>query len=222
MKRVLAVAIFLVLQGACSREEPAAPQTLPAGPAVATVRAGPPVAFLGDSITAGYELRAEQAYPALVRDQLAREGKPFKLINGGVSGDTSAGGLRRLDWLLTQKPAVVVLELGANDGLRGTPVGEIEKNLRAIVEKARARGARVLLLGMRLPPSYGDPYASEFAALYDRVARELSLAYVPFFMQGVAGVTELTLEDGLHPTVDGHLKLAANVAPALASLLATR
>jgi acyl-CoA thioesterase-1 len=219
MKRAVALLISSVLVLACSRSDTPAPQPLPQSPAPAPGEAGPPVAFLGDSITAGYDLSAEQAYPARVREQLAREGKPFKLINAGVSGDTTAGGLRRVDWLLTQKPAVVVVELGANDGLRGAPVAEIEKNLRAIVEKVRAGGATVLLLGMRLPPSYGEPYTSEFAALYDRVAKELSLAYLPFFMQGVAGMPSLTIEDGLHPTEEGHRKLADNVAPALARVL---
>jgi acyl-CoA thioesterase I len=216
MKRALAFAISIALLVACAREEPVAPQTPPQRPAPAT---GPAVAFLGDSITAGYALRAEEAYPALLRAQLAREGKTFKLINAGVSGDTTAGGLRRVDWLLTQKPKLVVIELGANDGLRGAPVAEIEQNLRAIVAKVRSAGCAVLLLGMRLPPSYGEPYASEFAALYDRVAKELALPYVPFFMAGVAGVVELTQEDGLHPTAEGHVKLAANVAPALAAEL---
>ncbi|HEY6879379.1 MAG TPA: arylesterase [Polyangiales bacterium] len=182
---------------------------------------GPTVAFLGDSITAGYNLPLEQAYPALLHEQLAAAGTPFRVINAGVSGDTSAGGLRRVDWLLTQKPAVVVIELGGNDGLRGAPTAEIERNLRAIIGKVRAAGATAMLLGMRLPPSYGDPYAAEFAALYDRVAEQLSLAYVPFFMRGVAGVLELTQEDGLHPTHEGQRKLAANVAPALTRLLTT-
>ncbi|MET0286169.1 MAG: arylesterase [Polyangiales bacterium] len=199
---------------ACSRVEPAPPP-----PAPVSVPAGPVVAFLGDSITAGFALRAEQAFPALVRDRLARDGTTFKLVNAGVSGDTTAGGVRRIDWLLTQKPALVVIELGGNDGLRGAPLDEVEKNLRAIVEKVRASGAQVLLLGMRLPPSHGEPYASDFAALYDRVAKELDLAFVPFFMQGVAGVQELTQEDGLHPTAEGQAKLATNVAPALSALL---
>jgi acyl-CoA thioesterase-1 len=222
MKRALAVVFrysTFVLLLACSREPAAAPQKSPQSVAPAT---GPAVAFLGDSITAGYELRAEQAYPALLREQLGKAGEPFRAINAGVSGDTSAGGLRRVDWLLAQKPAVVVIELGANDGLRGAPTREIEQNLRAIVAKVREGGATPLLLGMRLPPSYGEPYAGEFAALYDRVAEELALAYVPFFMQGVAGMVELTQADGLHPTAEGHRKLAANVAPALAKLLATR
>ncbi|HEX5658755.1 MAG TPA: arylesterase [Polyangiales bacterium] len=214
MKLALAFAIALLV--ACSREEPALP-SLPPEPVAAA--SGPSVAFLGDSITAGFELRAEEAYPALVRAQLAQSGKDFRLINAGVSGDTTSGGLRRVDWLLTQKPKLVVIELGANDGMRGAPLPEIEKNLRAIVDKVRAAGAGVLLLGMRLPPSYGEPYATDFAALYDRVAQELTLPYVPFFMQGVAGIAALTQADGLHPTAEGHAKLAANVAPALARLL---
>jgi acyl-CoA thioesterase I len=206
---------------ACSRQENAAPEPLPRQAPLANAPSGPLVAFLGDSITAGYELRADQAFPALLRDQLAAQGTPIRISNAGVSGDTTAGGLRRVDWLLTQKPALVVIELGANDGLHGNPLTEIEQNLREIVRKVRAAGALPMLLGMRLPPSYGDPYASEFAALYERLGKELSVACVPFFMNGVAGVPELNLADGLHPTADGHQKLAATLLPPLAELLRT-
>ncbi|MFT3925539.1 MAG: arylesterase [Myxococcales bacterium] len=177
--------------------------------------------FLGDSITAGLHLTADQAFPALLEKNLGSSGAPFRLLNAGVSGDTSAGGLRRVDWLLKQKPRLVVLELGANDGLRGIPVPTIEANLRAIVEKVRAAGAGCLLLGMRIPPNYGADYAGAFEALYPKLAQELSVPLVPYFMQGVAGVPTLNLEDGLHPTAEGHAKLAANVETALRAALST-
>lgn len=179
----------------------------------------PKVIFLGDSISAGLHLPAEQAFPAVLARKLAAAGHPFRLVNAGVSGDTSAGGLRRLDWLLRQKPDIVVVELGANDGLRALPLAHLEQNLRAILRQIGEHGATPLLLGMRIPPSYGADYAQGFAALYPRIAAELSVSVVPFFMEGVAGVAELNLEDGIHPTAPGHEKLANNVLKALEQLL---
>jgi len=180
----------------------------------------PLVVFLGDSISAGLHLDPEDAFPAAVQRRLAAEGEPFRLVNAGVSGDTSAGGLRRLDWLLKQAPAVLVLELGGNDGLRGQAPKEIEARLREIIQRARAAGASVLLLGVRLPPSLGPEYVREFDALYGRLAAECDeCGYVPFFMEGAAGVPGMMLDDGLHPTKKGHERIAENVAPALSGLL---
>jgi acyl-CoA thioesterase-1 len=176
---------------------------------------GPKIVFLGDSISAGLHLSEDQAFPAVLQRKLSARGLPFQLVNAGVSGDTSAGGLRRVDWLLKQKPQLLVLELGANDGLRGLSLESTERDLRGIVAKARAHGTPVLLLGMRLPPSYGPDYVAGFEALFQRLADEQQLAFVPFFMNGVAGVPALNLEDGIHPTVAGHERLADNVLPAL-------
>lgn len=180
----------------------------------------PTVAILGDSIAAGLHLPADQAFPAVLARRLASDGFPIELVNAGVSGDTTAGGLRRVDWLLRQKPEIVVVELGANDGMRGQPVVEVENNLRAILTKVRAAGAQPLLLGIRLPPSYGAEYVESFAAVYPRVAAELEVPFVPFFMRGVAGMPELNLPDGIHPTQQGHARLAENVRAALATLVA--
>lgn len=181
---------------------------------------GPKVVFLGDSLAAGLHLPEEQAFPAVVARRLAAVSQPIQLVNAGVSGDTTAGGLRRVDWLLKQAPAIVVIELGANDGLRGVPVAGVEANLRAIIGKVKARRARVLLLGMRVPPSYGAAYAEEFAAIYPRLAEQLGVPLVPFFMDGVAGVPERNLPDGLHPTREGHERLADNLTDPLTKLLA--
>jgi acyl-CoA thioesterase-1 len=182
---------------------------------------GPAVAFLGDSISAGLHLAADEAFPARVHDKLAAHGVHFRLLNAGLSGDTSAGGLRRVDWILKQSPVLVVIELGGNDGLRGVPIASIEANLRGIITKVREHGVRVLLLGMRIPPSYGAEYTQSFADMYPRLAAELGVPLVPYFMEGVAGVPELNLEDGLHPTARGHEKLAETVAPRVAQLLGT-
>lgn len=225
MLRSIAITFSLAL-AACkggSSEPTATPPSAAESPASQPTEAprpsGPKVAFLGDSIAAGLHLPADQAFPAVIHEKLAASGTPFQLLNAGVSGDTTAGGLRRVDWLLKQAPAIVVVELGANDALRGQPIASIEANLRAILEKVRASGAIPLLLGMRIPDSYGPAYAAEFEAVYSKLAKELNVEFVPFFMEGVAGVAQMNLEDGLHPRREGHLKLAERVAGPLGRLL---
>lgn len=223
---VLGVALLLA-SGACrEKAEPlgrakssvAAPSDrLPVGEG--TKQSGPLVVFLGDSLAAGLHLPADQAFPAEVQRLLARAGTPFRLVNAGVSGDTTAGGLSRVGWILKQKPQVVVLELGSNDGMRGVPLASIEQNLRAMISQIRAQGALVLLLGLRLPPSFGAEYTTDFAALFERVASDTGVAFVPFFHEGVAGVPELNLPDGIHPTAEGHRRIAARLAPQLSALL---
>jgi acyl-CoA thioesterase-1 len=204
----------------------------PAGPALdprasaadarppAAAAARPLVVFLGDSLTAGYGLPEADAYPALIAAALATEGRLVRVVNAGVSGDTSAGGLARLDWVLRLEPDVVVVELGPNDGLRGLPLEATEANLRRIVERARAAGARVLLAGMLIPPNYGPDYAGRFAAIYPRLAAELDVPLVPFLLEGVGGEPDLNLTDGIHPNAAGHRRMADNVLPYLRALVA--
>lgn len=175
--------------------------------------------FLGNSLTAGFGLAEEQAFPALLAAELAASGRPIRAVNAGVSGDTSAGGLRRLGWLLRQKPAVLVVELGTNDALRGQPLSGIEQNLRAIITQAQQAGVRVVLLGMRIPTNYGATYAEQFHALYLTLARELDLPLVPFLLEGVALDPKLNLGDGIHPNVEGHKIVARHVLPVLLTVL---
>jgi len=182
----------------------------------------PLVVFLGDSLTAGLGLEEEQAWPAHVAAALAAEGRPIRMVNAGVSGDTTAGGLARLGWLLRQQPDVVVVELGANDGLRGAPIAEIESNLRQIVERIRSAGAKVLLCGMRIPTNYGPEYTAAFFAVYAKLAHELHVPEVPFLLEGVGGHPDLTQADGLHPTAAGHEIVAKTVLPYLREVLAGR
>ncbi len=233
---------FAVLSlGACGRsnekvDEPAAKVSQDAAPVASTVEepagaapsaaslaspgsAPPKVLFVGDSLTAGLGVSVEEAFPARVGEILAAEGHPIQVINAGVSGDVSAGGVSRIDWLLRQKPAVVVVELGANDALRGQPLADLEKNLRAVVERSQAAGAKVLILGMRIPPNYGKDYADGFEAIFPRVAEATGSALVPFLLEGVGGEPELNQADGIHPTVEGHRILAKTVAPYLARVL---
>jgi len=171
----------------------------------------PLVIFLGDSLTAGYGLPANAAFPAIVADMSRRNGRPLSFVNAGVSGDTTSGGLDRTGWLLEQKPDLLVVGLGVNDAFRGQPVDRIEANLRAIVKRAKAAGARVLLLGMRVPTNYGPDYAEAFAAIYPRVANTEKVTLMPFLLDGVGGHPELNLEDGIHPNQEGQRKVATQV-----------
>jgi len=179
----------------------------------------PVVVFLGDSLTAGYGLAEEQAWPAVLEERFAEEGVAFRAVNAGVSGDTSAGGLRRLDWVLRTRPDVVVVELGANEGLRGLELGPVEENLRQVVRRSGEAGARVLLVGLRIPPNYGPDYTRRFAEIYPRVAAELGVPLVPFLLEGVGGEPSLNLGDGVHPNVEGHRRVAGVVAPHLRPLV---
>lgn len=181
--------------------------------------AAPRVVFLGDSLTAGLGLGEEEAYPALVGGLLAQRGIVVRIVNAGVSGDTSAGGLARVDWVLSLQPEILVVALGANDGLRGQPVDSIAANLREIVRRARAAGSRVLLVGMKMPPNYGPEYTRDFEALYARLAREFDLPFLPFLLEGVATIPQLNQPDGLHPTAEGQRKIADLVVQALLPLL---
>jgi acyl-CoA thioesterase-1 len=193
----------------------ARPAALPA-----TSARPPVVVFLGDSLTAGLGLEEPQAYPAVLGTRFAAQGRPIRVINAGVSGDTTAGGVRRLDWLLRQKPDVVVVGLGANDALRGAAPEEIERNLREILSRCRAAGAQVLLLGMRIPPNYGPAYTRRFTDLYPRIANDMGVPLVPFLLDGVGGIPELNQADGIHPTAVGQQKVADNVYPYLRDVLA--
>jgi acyl-CoA thioesterase-1 len=178
----------------------------------------PLVLFLGNSLSAGYGLGEELAFPRLVERSLAEEGLPVRVVNAGVSGDTTAGGLARVDWLLRMDPDIVVVELGGNDGLRGLAVEMTEANLREIVARCERHGAKVLLLGMRMPPNYGE-YALRFESVYRTLAAETGVPWVPFLLEGVGGRAELNLPDGIHPNEEGHRILAANVTPALAEIV---
>lgn len=179
----------------------------------------PLVVFLGDSLTAGYGLDEEQAFPALVESRLEAAGQPIRMVNAGISGDTTAGGLNRLDWLLSQQPDILVVSLGANDGLRGVELTSSEENLRQIVTKAKEKGVKVLLVGMLIPPNYGPDYTEQFAAIYPKLAEELDVALLPFLLEGVAADPELNLADGIHPNAEGHEILATTVLQHLTPLL---
>lgn len=180
---------------------------------------GPLVIFLGDSLTAGFGLAEADSFPAVIERRLLERGRAVRIVNAGISGDTTAGGRARVDWLLSQDPDIVVVGLGANDALRGLSLAETADNLRAIVQRCLDRGAEVLLLGMKIPPSYGPEYSAQFETLYAEVAADLEVPLVPFLLQGVAADPELNLADGIHPNSAGQEMLAQTVLRHLEPLL---
>jgi len=180
------------------------------------------ILFFGDSLTAGYGLDdpMSTAYPARIQEKLESEGLPYRVINAGLSGETSAGGLRRIDWVLRQPVAVFVLELGANDGLRGLSIPAVRENLGRILDKVRAKNpdAKLVIAGMQMPPSMGD-YAGDFAELYAPLAEEMDATLIPHLLEDVGGIPALNQPDGIHPNLAGHRIVAENVWTVLEPLL---
>ena len=179
----------------------------------------PRVVALGDSLTAGLGLQPEQAWPALVQKKIDQAGLDVEVVNAGVSGDTTAGGLRRLDWALDGDVKVLILELGANDGLRGLPVDQMRDNLSKMIETAKARGIVVLLCGMEAPPNFGPQYTREFREAFRELADQHDVAFLPFFLDGVAGDAALNQGDGIHPNEEGTRRVADLVWNVLQPLL---
>ena len=182
------------------------------------------VLFLGDSLSAGYGLRADQAFPALIQQRIDAESLPFRVVNAGVSGDTTAGGLRRLDWLLRQPVDTLVIQLGGNDMLRGLDVGAMRANLRGIAAKLRAAhpDAAIVIAGMRAPSNLGAHYVREYRAAFEELAAEVGGVLIPFLLEGVATRPGLNQPDGIHPTVEGHEIVAETVWGILGQVLRGR
>jgi acyl-CoA thioesterase-1 len=182
---------------------------------------GGTILFIGDSLTAGLGVAQEQAYPALIQEKIRANNLPFDVINAGVSGDTTAGGLARVDWVLQKKIDVLVLALGANDGLRGLPMTQTKANLQAIIDRVKAKnpGVKIVIAGMQIPPNMGGDYGAAFRALFADLARENGAALIPFLLEGVGGHDDLNQGDHIHPTAAGHKILAENVWRVLEPLL---
>lgn len=184
------------------------------------VAAAPAILVMGDSLSAAYGIEPAQGWVALLGERLKTDGYAYKVVNASVSGETSAGGLTRLPKALGRhKPAIVILELGANDGLRGTPPESLEENLTHMIDLARRAGAKVLLVGMLLPPNYGPEYSQAFAQVYPRLAKRYRLPLVPFLLDGVAQDRELMQQDGLHPLAPAEQRVLDNVWPRLKPML---
>jgi len=174
---------------------------------------------LGDSLTAGYGLAKAESFPVQLEEALRAQGQEVRVINGGVSGDTSAGGLARMDWLMVENPDLVIVELGANDALRAIDPAQTMANLDRIVAKSKAEGARVLLAGMLAPPNLGRDYADQFNAIYPALAERHGVPLYPFFLDGVAAEPQLNQSDGMHPTADGISVIVQRIAPYVAQAL---
>jgi acyl-CoA thioesterase-1 len=239
MRRII-LACLTVMLTACEAQQPrsrldpaaAAPDT---GPAGRTERAAPrtpgdssarhddagTILFVGTSLTAGYGVGPDNAYPAVIQQMIDSAGLRYRVVNAGISGETSAGGLRRIDWSLQQPAAVLVLELGANDALRGLDPASMHGNLDAILTRARQLNPdiEIVLVGMEAPPNLGDDYARSFRNVFTDLARQHGAALVPFLLDGVAAEPSLNIEDGIHPNVRGHRILAGNVWDALVTVI---
>ena len=185
-----------------------------------SIAQSPPVILcLGDSLTAGFGVPRGASYPDLLEMRLRQKGFPHRVVNAGVSGDTTAGALRRLDWVLQSKPTLAVVTLGANDGLRGLNISDMKDNLATIIKQLQAKGIKVILGGMRVPPNYGDAYSQRFADVFPKLAKETGVKLIPFFLADVAGHRQLNQADGIHPNTDGYRQVLENVWKIIEPLL---
>lgn len=226
MLKICVIASVALLCG-CSKPETPAPRPAAQGAAPATAPASPPAAAdarrtivcFGDSITAGFGLDAGQSFPDLLQQDLDRRGAPYRVVNLGVSGDTTQDGLARVSLALAEKPALVLLELGGNDGLRGIPLSITQANLAQMIEAFQGAGARIVLAGMSLPPNYGSVFIRKFEAVYKDLAAKYKVTLIPFLLEGVGAHDEFMQRDGIHPNAAGARKVEVLVMKALAPLV---
>jgi acyl-CoA thioesterase-1 len=225
-RAILPIGIILIIAGCRSDgspgkagADPSPAATESPAPAVSNL---PVIVAFGDSLTAGFGLSEDQAYPTLLQRKLDEKGHKYRVINAGISGDTSAGGARRIEWTLDPNVKFLILELGGNDALRGQPVSELKKNLAVIIEKAKSRGVTVVLAGMEAPPNLGPEYTLEFRQAFRDLAKKYDLPFIPFVLEGVGGHPELNQPDGIHPNAEGEKILTENVWRVLEPLLDER
>lgn len=222
-KRLMGIIVLAGLASACSNSK----NDTDKAETATTASKGVPTAstknilFFGTSLTAGYGLDPSEAYPALIQNKIDSLKLPYQVINGGLSGETSAGGKGRIDWLLNQQIDVFVLELGANDGLRGIAVAETTKNLQFIIDQVKAKypNVKMVLAGMQVPPNMGSTYANDFKEMFPILAKKNNMVLIPFLLDKVGGIPRLNQPDGIHPTAEGDKILAANVWVKLEDLL---
>ena len=187
----------------------------------ATITKKKSIVFYGNSLTAGYGVSPSEAFPAIIQKKIDSLSLPYNVINAGVSGETSSGGKTRIDWILREPIDIFILELGANDGLRGTPLSETKKNLQDIIDKVKAKypDTKLVFAGMEIPPNMGQAYTTEFRNIYTDLAAKNKMTLIPFLLEGVGGEPELNQADGIHPTAEGHIIVAENVWKQLEKLL---
>ena len=215
------VALIIILSGCTDNKKPAGSDQNNSEKETTTVTKKKTIVFFGNSLTAGYGLSPEQAFPAIIQKKIDSLGLPYNVVNAGVSGETSSGGKTRIDWILREQVDIFILELGANDGLRGTPLSETRKNLQDIIDKVKAKypDAKLVFAGMEIPPNMGQTYTTEFRNIYTDLAAKNKMTLIPFLLEGVGGEPELNQSDGIHPTEECHLIFAENVWKQLVGLL---
>jgi acyl-CoA thioesterase-1 len=202
-------ACVTLLASACSPTEPPASAerapdaSAPGAPSAPHASGAPRIVILGDSLTAGLGLDREQAFPSLLQKRVDRLGHRYEVVNAGVSGDTTAGGLRRLEWSIEGNTRILIIALGGNDGLRGLPASDTRRNLSEIITRAQKRGIAVVLAGMEAPPNYGGSYTTQFRQVFSDLAKTHGVVFIPFLLEGVAGMPALNQPDGIHPNAEG-------------------
>jgi acyl-CoA thioesterase-1 len=221
-KATIFIGCLITLFSACTNNEnPSGENQTTATNESVTVTKKKSIVFFGNSLTAGYGLSPEQAFPALIQKKIDSLGLPYQVVNAGVSGETSSGGKTRIDWILQQPMDIFVLELGANDGLRGTPLSETKKNLQDIIDRVKAKypDTKLVFAGMEIPPNMGQAYTTEFRNIYTDLAAKNEMTLIPFLLEGVGGEPELNQGDGIHPNEEGSRIVAENVWSVLEKLL---
>jgi len=222
--RFMSLVVLAIMATACgnqNKEEDKKKSTAQVTDTTAVANTKKNILFFGTSLTAGYGLDPSEAYPSLIQNKIDALNLPYNVINGGLSGETSAGGKGRIDWLLKQPIDIFVLELGANDGLRGLPLSDLKKNLQTIIDRVKTKypNAKLLLAGMQIPPNMGKDYSEEFKALFPEIAEKNNMVLIPFLLDKVGGVPKLNQADGIHPTAEGDKILARNVWAVLKNVL---
>ena len=218
---IIIAALIIILSGCTDNKKPAESDQNNTAKETATVTKKKTIVFYGNSLTAGYGVSPSEAFPAIIQKKIDSLSLPYNVINAGVSGETSSGGKTRIDWILREPVDIFILELGANDGLRGTPLSETKKNLQDIIDKVKAKypGVKLVFAGMEIPPNMGQAYTTEFRNIYTGLAAKNKMTLIPFLLEGVGGEPELNQSDGIHPTAEGHLIVAENVWKQLEKLL---
>jgi len=215
------IALIIILSGCTNNKKPAAIDQNNTPKKTVTVTKKKSIVFYGNSLTAGYGVSPSEAFPAIIQKKIDSLGLPYNVINAGVSGETSSGGKTRIDWILREPVDIFILELGANDGLRGTALSETKRNLQDIIDKVKTKypNAKLVFAGMEIPPNMGQAYTTEFRNIYTDLAAKNKMTLIPFLLEGVGGEPELNQADGIHPTAEGHLIVAENVWKQLEKLL---
>ena len=215
------VALIIILSSCTDNKKPVSSDQNNTAKETTTLTKKKTIVFYGNSLTAGYGVSPSEAFPAIIQKRIDSLGLPYKVVNAGVSGETSSGGKTRIDWILREPVDIFILELGANDGLRGTPLSETKKNLQDIIDKVKAKypDTKLVFAGMEIPPNMGQAYTTEFRNIYTDLAAKNKMTLIPFLLEGVGGEPELNQADGIHPTAEGHLIVAENVWKQLEKLL---